>query len=369
MTISEMILGAVFISVITAILAFLLEIAHSFIANYGQVHITVNKDKDIEVTGGDPLLATLISKKLFIPSACGGKGTCGYCKVKVTEGGGPLLPTETPYLSKEELEDNVRISCQIKVKNDLRIDIPDELFNVREFRVKVEKIEEPVPLIKVIRFRILEPEEGITFVPGQYVQLEVPKFKLSPGPEFRAYSIASSYLEHSYFDLFIGRVEEGIVSTYVHDYLKEGDELTARGPFGDFRLLLSDREILLIATGTGLAPIMAILSQIEHEHIGRKTTLFFGTKQPVDLLCHDLLRNYDKRLPQFTFIPTLSRTLPEDNWEGEKGRVTNLIEKYVPDNAPVDVHICGAPPMVQSCMELLTAKGIPAERIIYDKFE
>ncbi|MEF9475476.1 MAG: FAD-binding oxidoreductase [Candidatus Mariimomonas ferrooxydans] len=366
---SSLIFGIVLVSVITALLALFLEAAHSYIANYGQVRITVNNEKDLEVKGGAPLLSTLIGTKIFIPSACGGKGTCGYCKVRVLEGGGPLLPTETPYLSREEIQQDMRISCQIKVKSDMKIAVPQELFNVREYKVLTERIEERTLFIKGIRLKLLEPEDGISFVPGQYIQLQVPAYKLSSQPEFRAYSIASSARDHHFLDLIISKVEKGIVSTYVHDYLREKDELIARGPFGGFHLLESDRDILLIATGSGLAPIMSILHQIDYEHIERKTTLFFGTRTSSELFYYDELRSFERRLKQFTFVPTLSRAQSGDNWIGERGRVTKLIETYINDNAAVDVHIWGSPPMVQSCVDLLIKKGIPADRIIFDKFE
>jgi Na+-transporting NADH:ubiquinone oxidoreductase subunit F len=366
---SELVAGLFLISVITALLALFIEAAYAYIANYGRVNITINDDKGLEVIGGDPLLSTLMGNRIFIPSACGGKGTCGYCKVRVLEGADPLLPTERPYLSPEEIEQQVRISCQIKVKSDLRIEIPSELFDVKEYTVRVERLEDLTPYIKGIRLSIQSPDEGITFVPGQYIQLQIPPSKLSREPEFRAYSISSHAREHQHIDLAITRVTEGIVSTYVHEYLQEGNELIARGPYGDFRLLESDRDILLIATGSGLSPIRSILYQIQDEQIARKTTFFFGARRPENLFFTEELLAFESILEDFTFIPVLSRLKPHDDWDGETGRVTDLIEKYIPDNAEVDVHICGVPAMVQSCVELLTSKGIPPERIVYDKFE
>ncbi|MBC8412766.1 MAG: 2Fe-2S iron-sulfur cluster binding domain-containing protein [Nitrospira sp.] len=364
-----MITGILLISVLTALLALLLEIAYKYIANYGEVQVTINNEKTFEVTGGSPLLSTLMQQAIFLPSACGGKGTCGYCKVKIHEGGGPVMPTETPYLSTEELAQDVRLSCQVKVKTAMQITIPDELFNVREYRIKVDHIEQLTPLIKGLHLNILQPEEGISFVPGQYVQLQVPPYKLSSTPEFRAYSIASSINEPKYIDLIIARMEGGIVSGYIHDLLKEGEELIARGPFGDFHLLTSERDILFIATGSGLAPFIAMLYQIENENIQRKTTLIFGTKRPENLYYSDLLSGFMKRLPDFTFIPVLSRVEEQDSWTGEQGRVTDLINRYIPDNNAVDVHICGLPIMVQSCLDILATRGVPLEQIVYDKFE
>ena len=362
-------LGLLILSLLGALLALLIEIADAYLADYGEKHVLINEEKDLVVKGGSPLLATLMGEGIFIPSACGGKGTCAYCKVRVNEGGGPVLPTETPYLSTDEIKQNVRLSCQVKVKDDLKINIPEELFLVREFTVRVEKITELTPSIKEVHFNIIAPEEGINFKSGQYVQLNIPKYKRSKDPEYRAYSISSSAKEKGYIELIITKVEEGIVSTYVHDFLKQNDELVMTGPFGEFYLRDSDRDILLIGTGSGLAPLLSIVDQIEKEGIKRKTTLFFGDKTPKDLYYMDRLRALEKDLPYFTFVPVLSRTTEEDKWEGEKGRVTNLIEKYIPDQAKIDVYICGNPAMVQSCLDLLEHKGISGENIFFDKFE
>ncbi|MGD2125599.1 MAG: 2Fe-2S iron-sulfur cluster binding domain-containing protein [Desulfobacteraceae bacterium] len=357
------------ISGIAAILALLLEIADLYLADYGEKHIFINEEKDLVVEGGSPLLFTLGQEGIFIPSACGGKGTCSYCKVKVHEGGGPVLPTERPYLSSEEMDAHVRLSCQVKVKEDLRIEIPEELFLVKDFRVRVERIEDLTPQIKGLHLRILSPREGITFKAGQYVQLEVPKYKLTKGSEYRAYSISSDAEKHDELELVITKVEKGEVTTYVHEYLNVGDELRVTGPFGEFYLRDSDRDIVLIATGSGLAPIKSILHQIEKGRIQRKSTLFFGARTRADLYYQEQLKAWERSLPHFTYIPTLSRPAQEDQWDGERGRVTNLIEKHIPDKANTEAYICGAPAMVESCIELLEKKGIPEEHIFFDKFE
>jgi len=364
----QLFLSLLTISGIAALLALLLELADSYIADYGESHILINEEKDILVQGGNPLLATLMEQRIFIPSACGGKGTCALCKLKIHEGGGPVLPTETPYLSQQELADQVRLSCQVKVKSDLKIEIPEELFLVKEFEVVVERMETLTPDNRGLRLKILRPEEGIRFKSGQYVQLQIPRYELTKGPEFRAYSIASSSHEHDAVELVITKVPEGAVSTYVHDYLKEGDRLTIIGPYGDFYLRDSDRDILLIATGSGLAPVKSILYQLEYEKCRKKITLFFGDKKRPDLLYYEELTEMAARMSNFTYTPTLSRTNEEEPWDGERGRVTSLIEKYIPDEAPIDVYICGVPAMVESCVELLQGKGIPEERIFYDKF-
>ena len=364
----DLIVHLLILSGLAALLALLLEIAQHYLADYGEVHVRINHQKDLTVKGGAPLLFTLGDAGIFIPSACGGRGTCAYCKLKVLDGGGPVLPTETPYLSPEELEERVRLSCQVKVRNDIDIEIPEELFLIKEFKARVERIEDLTPRIKGLQFTLVSPEEGLTFKPGQYVQLEVPRFALTKGPEFRAFSISSSQEDPHRLELIITRAPEGVVSIYVHDYLKLGEELTVRGPYGDFCLCESDRDIFLIATGSGLAPVKSILHQIEREQIARKTRLFFGGRKPEDLYYFDDLKALEKKLPDFQYIPVLSRVGDDDSWNGERGRVTDLIDKYVEPQTRAEAYICGAPPVVESCIELLTEKGISSEYIFFDKF-
>ena len=365
---SQLIIGIIVIAGIGALLALLLELAGTFIADYGLCRLNINNKKDLEVEGGNPLLFSLAEQGIFIPSACGGKGTCAYCKIKVQEGGGPVLPTETPYLSAQELEDNVRLSCQIKVRNDMAIEIPEELFLIQEFTVRVKNIKNLTHQVKGLSLEILSPKEGISFKPGQYIQLEVPKFKLSKEPEFRAFSMANPPQEPLNIELFVGRVSKGIVSTYLHDYLKEGEDIKVRGSFGEFFYRDSNRDILMIATGTGLAPIMSILRYIHSENIQRKTTLFFGTRRKEDLFCFDELKGLEKHLNDFKFIPILSREPEDSSWEGKRGRVTALIENTIKKRADIDVYICGSADMVESCLDRLINKGIPEGQIYYDKF-
>jgi Na+-transporting NADH:ubiquinone oxidoreductase subunit F len=365
---SDLASGVLIVSGIAAFLALLIELAGRFIADYGECRLRINGQRDLVVKGGSPLLFTLQEEGIFIPSACGGKGTCAYCKVKVTAGGGPVLPTETPFLSADEVENHVRLSCQVKIRGDMEIIIPEELFLVREYETEVERLVDLTGQVKGLFLNILSPEEGIDFKPGQYVQLEVPRYKLSRTAEYRAYSIASSPEERGRLELQIGLFEKGIVSTYVHEYLKVGDRLSIRGPFGDFYLRESDRDILMIATGTGLAPLMSILRHIRAVGSERRITLFFGTRYEGDLYCVDELKELEKTLNDFTYVPTLSREAEDSAWKGERGRVTDLIVKQVADAAAVDVYICGNAEMVESCEEFLRQKHIPPDRIFYDKF-
>lgn len=364
----EWLINLLVISGVAAFLALLLEIAHRFLADYGECRILINNEQELTVIGGSPLLFSLGENKIFIPSACGGRGTCAYCKVKVLEGGGPILPTEVPYLTDTEMADSVRLSCQVKVRNDLKIEIPEELFLIKEFRVLVDRITDLTPDIKGLDLRIVSPEEGIVFKAGQYVQLEVPEHGKTKEPEFRAYSICSPCQERGRLELMITRVEEGAVSGYVHDFLKQGDELILRGPFGDFYYRDSDKDLLLIATGSGLAPIRSILHHLENNGISRKTTLFLGARTKADLIYFEELKELEKTRPDFTFVPALSRSPENDRWEGEKGRVTDLIERRISAGAEIEAYICGAPAMVEACLSLLIDKGVADESVFFDKF-
>ena len=356
------------ITSITGILAFLLTLADRTINNYGKIKIIINDEKEYIVDGGSSLLSSLIEHQIFIPSACGGKGTCGYCKVKVLEGGGPVLPTEMPFLTQDELKQNMRLSCQCKVKRDLKIQIPEELFNVREYEAIVESIEDMTPVIKKIRLRLKEEHE-INFKPGQYIQLKAPKYEGNDEEVYRAYSIASPPSQKNYIDLIIGYVPNGKATTYVHKILKEGDKVYFNGPYGDFYFQEnSDREIVMVAVGTGMAPILSMLYHLKENNIKRKATFYFGAKTPDDLFLLDEMKNFEETLFDFKFIPTLSRVAEEHNWAGEKGRVNNALEKYLTDGENKEAYLCGNPPMIDTVVSVLKQKGIPEELIFFDKF-
>lgn len=355
------------LTVISAIFALLLTIADRTIGNYGEVQLTINNDKQFTVEGGSSLLSTLIEQKIFIPSACGGKGTCGYCKVQVHEGGGPVLPTELPFLTKEELENNVRLSCQCKVKQDIKIEIPEELFNVKEFEATVEDIVDLTSVIKLIRIKLPEGEE-INFKPGQYVQLKAPLYEGNDEEVYRAYSIASSPKEKNYIELVIGYVPEGIATTYVHHHLKVGDSVHINGPYGDFYYQDNDREMLLVAVGTGVAPILSILKHLKENNIKRKATFYFGAKTPDDLFMLDSFKELEETLYDFKFVPCLSRATEEHNWDGFKGRVNNALDEFIESGDNKEAYLCGNEPMINSVTDSLTKKGIPEELIYYDKF-
>jgi Na+-transporting NADH:ubiquinone oxidoreductase subunit F len=356
------------ISAITGILAFLLSIANKTIANYGEKKLTINNDKEFTVEGGDSLLSTLIEEEIFIPSACGGKGSCGYCKVKVLQGGGPFLATEKGYVSEEERKNGIRLSCQCKVKEDIRIEIPEELFNVKQYLCTVTEIEDLTDKIKRIRLELPKGSE-FDYKPGQYVQILTPVYKESDEEVYRAYSITTPPSSKNAVELFIGYIPEGICTTYIHKYLKTGDKLNVIGPFGDFQYIHSDKEMILAAIGTGMSPIMSILRYMKENNIERKVTFFFGARTSADMYMMDVLQELEKEMENFTLITCLSRPTETCNWLGEKGRVTNLIEKYVENGDNKEAYLCGNPPMIDSVVKILLEKGFNEDDILYDKFE
>jgi len=365
--VSALLISVGAVSGISAFLALLMVIADATIANYGEVKITINKDKELDVKGGKPLLGTLMEEGIFIPSACGGRGSCGLCKVKVTEGAGQFLPTELPWLSEEERSNNIRLSCQLKVKNDMFIEIPEELFNVKEFRSRVSGLVDLTHDIKQVSLELIDPAE-IEMVPGQFVQLQTPEYELTDEPVYRAYSVSSNTSDTRRIELEIRLVPNGICTTYVHNYLKEGDEVIFNGPYGDFHLRDTDREIIFIAGGSGMAPIKSILLGMVDENNPRRARYFFGARSKRDLFLTDKMKELEQKLPNFSFIPALSNPEPDDHWEGDTGLITDVVAEHMESGNNTEAYLCGSPGMIDACIKVLTDKGVPEELIYYDKF-
>ena len=355
------------ISAISVFLAALLTMAERFLLNYGICKITINNDRVVEVNGGNHLLGSLLQYDIFIPSACGGRGSCGLCKVKVLSGGGPLLPTETPYLTRQEQGNHIRLACQVKVRSDVKIEIPEELFNIREYTTTVEKIENLTYDIKTLYLRLPEGEE-INFKAGQYVQLKIPKYGNNAEEVYRAYSIASSPSDKSRIQLIIRRVPDGTSTTYIFDHLNEGDKLDLNGPYGEFYIRDSDREMICIAGGSGLAPIKSILHFMADNNIRKKATFFFGCVKGRDLYYMDEMKAFEDKIPDFRFIPALSAPEEGDEWTGETGLITEVVDRYIIDGSEMEAYLCGSPGMIDACIKVLRRKGVPEDRIYYDKF-
>jgi len=353
---------------ICGILAVLLVIADRYLNDYGICKLIINKGaREEEVEGGSTLLNSLNSVGLFIPSACGGQGSCGLCKLKVTAGGPPVLPTEEPHLTADEIKDNVRLCCQLKVHEDMELEIPEELFNIREFKGTVESLENLNHDIKRLRIALPEGEE-LDIIPGQYMQIETPKYKKTPEPVYRAYSIATDPHDKTHIDLVIRLVPGGICTTYVFEHMEAGQDITLNGPYGDFRLTDTDKDMIFIAGGSGMAPFLCMLAHIKNEGITRNVTYFFGARAKRDLICLDRMAEFEAAIPNVKFVPCLSEPMPDDNWDGETGLVTEVMSRHCPDLSNMEAYLCGSPGMCDASVAALTANGLPVENVFFDKF-
>jgi len=355
------------VSSIGAVLAALLVISESYIANYGECRITINDERELTVQGGKDLLSMLTAEKIFIPSACGGRATCGLCKVKVLEGAGPILPTEEPYLSEEERASNVRLSCQVKVKSNLRISIPQELFAVREYQARCARIVDLTHDIKLFRLELAEPAT-MDYVPGQYIQLLAPKYEKSSEEVFRAYSIASDPAQRGVIELIIRLVPGGICTTYCFEYLREGDEVKMNGPYGEFHLSDTDAPMVFIAGGSGMAPIRCILHHMKNANSRRKAVYFFGANKVREMFMMDEMRRFESELPDFRFVPVIAKPDPDEAWDGETGLVTQAVQKALQNASEYEAYLCGSPGMIDASVKVLLDLGLKETGIFYDKF-
>jgi Na+-transporting NADH:ubiquinone oxidoreductase subunit F len=363
----DVLIAVMVVSLIGAVLAALLTISEHFFANYGPCRININDERDVTVQGGKNLLSTLTAEKIFIPSACGGRGTCGLCKLTVLEGGGLLLPTEEPFLEKDEIESNVRLSCQVKVRNDLKIEIDPELFAVREYICKCADIVDLTHDIKQFRFDLVEPDR-MDFVPGQYIQLLSPVYKKGIEEVYRAYSVSSDPQRADSIETIIRLVPGGICTTYCFEYLKVGDEVRLNGPYGDFRLSDTDAPIVFIAGGSGMAPIKCILHFMKNTDNKRKATYYFGANKVEELFLLDEMRQFEKDLADFTFAPVVAANPDGEDWTGERGLVTDAVRRNVTNAPECEAYLCGSPGMIDASIEVLTELGMKEESIFYDKF-
>ncbi len=364
----SVVIPVVILSLIGAGLAAILALSESWIADYGPCKININKERDLTVQGGKSLLSAITEEKIFIPSACGGRGTCGLCKLKVVDGAGPLLPTEEPFLNAQEKQSNIRLSCQVKVRKDLKIEIPPELLSVREFACRCAEIKDLTQDIKQFRFELLDPKT-IDYIPGQYVQLHSPVYEKSDEEVYRAYSISSDPAEKNAIELIIRLVPNGICTTYCFEYLKVGDPVTLNGPYGDFRLSQSDSPIVLIAGGSGMAPIKCILHHMKNTGNQRKATYFFGANHVRELFLLDQMKTWESELADFRFIPVVARPEEGTHWKGETGLVTEAVQKILSNASECEAYLCGSPGMIDASIKVLKTLGMAGDKIFYDKFE
>jgi len=359
---------------ISAVLGALISIIDKIVNNYGDLVIDINSGKrELEIKGGAPLLTTLSEQQIFIPSACGGRGSCGACKVKVVTDIGPHLPAETPYLEPDEIEDNVRLSCQVKVKENLSIEIPESLFNVKQYDGLIERITDVTHDIKEVYVKLPEGEE-VEFECGQYGQFEAPPYDKIRTPTQRAYSMSSPPSDKNHLEFLIRLVPGGIVTTYVHEHLSEGQKIRVVGPFGDFGVKDTGATMMCVAGGSGMAPFKSIFTtMIETGEIEtREVWYFFGARTKKDLFYLDWLDELDGKYDKFHFVAALSEPQPEDDWKGETGLITEVLAKYfetkVNRDQPLEGYLCGSPGMLDACMAVMRQFEMDDEKIYFDKF-
>ena len=358
---------------IAGVLAALIVVVDMVANNYGEVTIDINNGKkEMTVRGGASLLVTLSSEGLYLPSACGGRGSCGACKCKVTSDVGPHLPTETPYMSPQELKDNIRLACQVKVKADIGIEIPEDLFNVKQFIATVKSIKDVTYDIKEVLFDL--GDETVDFEAGKYIQLVIPPYNKIKGSTQRAYSMSSRPANRKQIEVLVRLVPGGIATTYVHEHLKEGQKMDLIGPFGEFRRTRSDSIMLCVAGGSGMAPFKSMLyDMLDTGELNREVWYFFGARTTKDMFYMVEMKVLEEKLPNFHFVPALSEPQEGDGWKGPTGLITDVLDTYLKENINseekiLEGYLCGSPGMIGACNKVMNDNGVTQDNVYYDKF-
>lgn len=414
-------LGAGIFLIMTLLLVTVLLVAKKFLVSSGNVEVTINNDKKVEVASGAPLLSALATKNVFLPSACGGKGSCGQCKVQVTAGGGEILPTEAVHFTRKEIKDNWRLACQVKVKNDLDIKVPASVLDIKEYECTVVSNKNVATFIK--EFIVALPEGAhMDFIPGSYAQIKIPPFKIdydkdidkaSIGDEYlpawekfglfslkcvntettvRAYSMANYPAEGDRFMLTVRiatppfkpkpevgfmDVSPGIASSYIFT-LKPGDKVMMSGPYGDFHPNFNSKaEMIWVGGGAGMAPLRAqIMHMTKTLHTtDREMHYFYGARALNEVFYLNDFLQLEKEFPNFHFHLALDRPDPAADAAGVKytpGFVHQvMLDTYLKDHeSPEDIeyYMCGPGPMSNAVNKMLDSLGVDPESIHYDNF-
>ena len=402
----EIILGVAMFTVIVLALVAVILVARSRLVNTGDVNIVVNGEKTLTVPAGGKLLQTLAANNLFLASACGGGGSCAQCVCVIEEGGGDMLPTEAAHFTPREAKEGKRLSCQVAVKQDMKIEVPEEVFGVKQWECTVESNPNVATFIKELTLKLPEGE-NVDFRAGGYVQLEAPPhhvkfsdfdieeeyrgdwehfgfFKLESKvtePVVRAYSMAN-YPEEKGVVKFNIRIAtppprtEGIppgqMSSYVFN-LKPGDKMRVYGPFGEFFAKDTDNEMVFIGGGAGMAPMRShIFDQLKRLHSTRKISFWYGARSLREMFYEDDYNGLQEEFDNFQWHIALSDPQPEDNWEGYTGFIHNVVyENYLKDHpAPEDCeyYMCGPPMMNAAVINMLKNLGVEDDNILLDDF-
>jgi Na+-transporting NADH:ubiquinone oxidoreductase subunit F len=374
--------------------------AESKLVHKGDVKILINEDeeKSLKIPAGSTLLQTLLANKIYLPSACGGGGTCGVCKCKIFEGGGDLLPTERTHVTLKEAKDYWRLACQVKVREDMKIYVPEEIFSIQMYECTVKSNNNVASFIKELVLQ-LPPGEELDFKAGGYIQIEVPEYQNLQYRSFdidgeykeewdtydmwryTAYSMASYPAEKEIVMLNVRiaspppnkpDVPPGIVSSYIFD-LKPGDKVMVSGPYGEFFIKDTDKEMIYIGGGAGMAPMRSHIFQLlKTLNSDRKISFWYGARSLREMFYQDEFEALAEKHPNFTFHVALSEPLPEDNWEGLTGFIhqvvlDNYLDKH-PDPEEIEFYMCGPPMMNSAVLKMLDDLGVEPDQIAFDDF-
>jgi Na+-transporting NADH:ubiquinone oxidoreductase subunit F len=397
-----------FTFVIVSLVAFLMVARGKLVAT-GAVSIVVNDDASsaLATVAGGTLLGTLAAEKIFIPSACGGKGSCGVCKVNVTEGGGAMLPTEVSHINRGEAREGCRLACQVKIKGDMKIEVPAEIFDVRKWICNVRSNRNVATFIKELVLE-LPPGEEVPFRAGGYIQIESPPHIV----QYKNFDIESEYREDwDKFDMwrYVSKVDEevtraysmanfpeekgiimlnvrvasppprspegtppGKMSSFIFN-LKPEDEVTISGPFGEFFAKETDAEMMFIGGGAGMAPMRShIFDQLRRLHSKRKITYWYGARSLREAFYQEDFDELARDFDNFGWHLALSEPQPEDNWTGYTGFIHQVVhDNYLKDHpAPEDIeyYLCGPPLMLQACRQMFDDLGVEPENVLFDDF-
>jgi Na+-transporting NADH:ubiquinone oxidoreductase subunit F len=328
--------------------------------------ITVNGAIKVTAEAGTTLLAALSEHGILVPSVCGGRGICGRCRVKVNGGGGPFTAREEAKLGPDERKSGVRLACQLRIAGDLKVEVPQELLKISEYRSRCTMIVDLAPDIRQLRLELVAPR-SMHFVPGQYIQIHVPVYR-GNAEVTRGYSIASDPKDKGAIELVVRRAPHGISTTWIFEHLKSGDEIVFSGPYGDFRLSRSGAPVIFVAGGSGIAPIMCMLHQMRNEGIKRSTVFYFGVNRTSEMFYVDQMKRFEAELPDFRFVPVVARCEDVGSWQGERGLVTEALARGIKDASEMEAYLCGSPGMIEASTKVLRSMGMPDKNIFYDKF-
>lgn len=332
------------------------------------VKVNINNGKRVlEAKEGEILIDVLSAQGIHLPSACGSKGNCGLCKLKVTKPEIPFTKAEFERLSDDKRNESIHLSCQISLQQDINIEIPDEYLTSQEYTAKLTSRRLLTSDIIELTLELISPA-SISFNPGQYILLKVPP-RGDRKAFMRPFSIASSSADTSFIQLNIRRNPEGICTSWVFDELKQGQVVNFSGPRGNFYMRNTERPMLFISGGSGMAPVRSILKTMNHYKINRKAIFFFGALSHLDLFYLDEMEKLQKNMGDFKFIPALSKEPEGSAWQGERGLIPEVAQRHLTgDVSEYEAYLCGKPVMIQSCISILTMKNIPSERTYFDLF-